>query len=82
MTGEKPAEQCRAGHDFRQHLIAERVQVEDRRMSRHHTVIGEGNVDVAAGKLARHEHHIARRHMHDYAHVALVGAYVGERVDT
>ena len=51
-------------------------------MRRHHTVISEGSVDVAPGKLARHERHIARRRMHDHAHVVLVGAYVGERVDT
>jgi hypothetical protein len=82
VTGEQPAKQRRAGHDFRQYLIAKRVQLEDRRMSRHHAIIGEGGVDVAAGELARHERDIAQRRMHNYAHVVLVGAYVGERVDT
>jgi len=50
-------------------------------MGGHDTVVGEGGVDVAAGKLAGHERHVARRSAHDDADIGLVGAHVGERMD-
>ena len=81
MTGEQPAEQGRAGHHFRQHLITERVQLEDRRARGNHAVVGERDADVAGGKLARDERHIARRRVHDQADVCLAGVDVGDRVD-
>jgi len=81
MTGEQPAEQRRSGHDFGQHLIAERVQLEDCRVRGNHTVVGERDADVAGGKLARDERHIAGRRVHDQADVRLLGVDVGDRVD-
>jgi hypothetical protein len=81
VTGEQPAKQSRAGHDFRQHLIVERVQLDDRRTRRHDATIGEGGVDVAPGQLARHKRHVARRRAHDHADIGLVGAHVRERMD-
>jgi len=82
VTGEQPAKQSRAGHDFRQHLIAERVHLDDRRMRGHDATIREGRMDAAAGQLACHERNITRRRAHDHADSGLVGAHVGERVDT
>jgi hypothetical protein len=38
-------------------------------------------MDATAGQLGCHERHIARRRAHDDAHIGLVGAHLGERVD-
>jgi hypothetical protein len=78
--GAHPAQQGSAGPYFRHQLIAERVQHDDRRGRGHAAVIGEGGVDAMARQLRRHERQIARRRLHDDAHVGLVGAYMGERV--
>jgi hypothetical protein len=80
-AGAQPTEEGRAGHDFRQHLIAEGVQLEDRRARGDHAVVGERHADVVRGKFARHARHIARRRVHDEADVRLVGVDVGDRVD-
>ena len=82
VTGEQPAKQSRARHDFRQHLIAERVHLGDRRTSGHDAVIGEGGADATAGQLPGHECHIARRRTYNHADIGLVGPHMAQRVDT
>jgi hypothetical protein len=81
VPGEQPAKQGRAGRHFRQHLIAERVQPQDRRVRGDRAIVGERHVDVASGKLARDERHFARRRVHDQADVRLLGVDVGDRMD-
>lgn len=79
-AGAHPAQQRGARTDFRQQLIAERVQREDRRPRGHGAVVGERSVDATAGQLRRDERHIARRRAHDQTHVGPIGRYPSERV--
>jgi hypothetical protein len=76
VPGEQPAKQGGPGHDFRQQLIAERVQLDDRRRGGNDTIVGERGMNATPGQLTRDERHVARGRTHDDADIGLVGAHM------